>query len=104
MKIINREILEKYIKKKKSHELKKHIDIWLKKTKDADWKNCNDIRINFTRVSILPHNRIVFDIVGGSYRLSVIIVFVLQNVRIEWIGSHNEYDRLDLTKKIIKKK
>jgi mRNA interferase HigB len=95
------DILEKYIKKQKNNELKKHINIWRDKTNNAEWKCQDDIRNTFTKASFLPHNRVVFNIVGGSYRLSVIVVYVIDFVSIEWIGTHGEYDRLDLTKKTI---
>ena len=72
------------------------------KAQKADWKSQNDVRKDFTTVSFLPHNRAVFNIVGNKYRLSVIVVYVAGVIRIEWIGTHKEYDRLDLTKGIIK--
>ena len=84
-----------------NNELKKHINIWRDKTNNAEWKCQDDIRNTFTKASFLPHNRVVFNIVGGSYRLSVIVVYVIDFVSIEWIGTHGEYDRLDLTKKTI---
>jgi mRNA interferase HigB len=104
MRIINRNILDKYIKKHRNKDLKSSIINWPEITKKSEWKNQNDIIMSFTKVSFLPYSRLVFNIAGNNYRLSVIVVYISGLIRIEWIGKHKEYDRLDLTKKILKLK
>ena len=102
MRIINRSILDRYIKKHRSKDLKSSISNWLEITKESEWKCQDDVRKNFTKVSFLPHSRLVFNIAGNNYRLSVIVIYISGLVKIEWVGTHQEYDRLDLTKKIIR--
>lgn len=102
MKIIKEKIIDKYRKKSKNKDLNESLKIWLEKTIKANWKCPNDIRKDFTTVSILPCNRVVFNVVGNQFRLTVIVVYANNTILIEWIGNHQEYDRLDLTKKILK--
>ena len=34
---------------------------------------------------------------GNQYRLVVRIVFEFKAIQIKWFGSHNEYDKIDVT-------
>jgi mRNA interferase HigB len=38
-------------------------------------------------------NRIIFDIKGNDYRLAVQVVFKQGIIKIEWVGTHAEYDK-----------
>ncbi len=102
MKILNIKLIDKYIKKKKDKDLSSSILNWIKTTKKSQWQTKEEIRDNYTKVSILPHSRVVFNISGNNYRLVVVVVIVAKTIRIEWIGDHEEYDRIDLTKRLIK--
>ena len=41
--------------------------------------------------------RVVFNIKGNAYRLVVAVDFEKGIVWIKWIGSHRDYDRIDVT-------
>ena len=43
-------------------------------------------------------DRIVFNIKGNSYRLVVSVDFEKGIVWIKWLGTHRDYDRIDVTK------
>jgi len=45
--------------------------------------------------SILKNNRIVFNIKGNAHRLIVTFNFEKQWIFIRFIGTHNEYDKID---------
>ena len=47
---------------------------------------------------ILPDNRAVFNIKGNRYRLVVRINYAAQSRYIRFIGTHAEYDRVDVLK------
>lgn len=49
-------------------------------------------------VSIVTAERVVFNIRGNAYRLIVAGDFEKGIVRIKWIGTHKDNDRIDLTK------
>jgi len=42
--------------------------------------------------------RIVFNIKGNDYRLVVAADFEKRIIWIKWIGTHGEYDQIDVTK------
>ena len=42
------------------------------------------------------YRRIVFDIKGGGYRLITAVDFEKSIVWIKWIGTHKDYDKIDV--------
>jgi HTH-type transcriptional regulator/antitoxin HigA len=48
--------------------------------------------------SIVSVDRIVFNIKGNDYRLVVAVDFDKSIVWIKWLGSHKDYDRIDVKK------
>ena len=45
--------------------------------------------------SVLPNNRIVFNIKGNDYRLVTAINYDFGIVYIRFIGAHKEYDKIN---------
>jgi mRNA interferase HigB len=43
-------------------------------------------------------DRIVFNIGGNKFRLVVWVKYSIQLVLINWVGTHAEYDEIDVTK------
>ncbi len=56
------------------------------------------IKREYPTASILGDNRVVFNIKGNNYRLIVKINFHYQMMWIRFIGTHQEYDRIDANK------
>ena len=52
----------------------------------------------YVTASIVSSERIVFNIKGNDYRLVVAIDFEKSIVWIKWLGTHRDYDRIDVTK------
>jgi len=50
----------------------------------------------YRSASIRPNRRIVFNIKGNDYRLVVAIAFKFQVIYIKFIGTHAQYDRVDV--------
>ena len=55
-----------------------------------------DIKRLFPHASVIDSERVVFNIHGNSYRLVVKIWFPGKVVWIEFIGTHSEYDKIDV--------
>jgi mRNA interferase HigB len=70
---------------------------WYAETKKANWKTPAEIKAIYRSVSILPHNRVVFNIKGNDYRMVVIVEYTQGKLFIRFIGTHSEYDRIDAT-------
>ena len=62
----------------------------------AEWKSPADVKTKFGRnVDFVGDNRAIFDIGGNKYRLIVHIAYRFKRVLIKFVGTHNEYDRID---------
>ncbi len=74
------------------------LDAWFYETKKAVWKTPADIKAMYRSADILKDNRIVFNIGGNKYRLVVKINYPTQTVFVRFVGTHREYDRIDVEK------
>lgn len=50
----------------------------------------------YRTASVVSADRVVFNIKGNDYRLVVSVDFERAIVWIKWIGTHAEYDRIDV--------
>ncbi len=71
---------------------------WFNQVKNAEWSNLNEILHQFSNVSLLKNNRVVFNIKGNTYRLIVWIKLERRHVFIKFIGTHEEYNKIDANK------
>jgi mRNA interferase HigB len=69
------------------------LQSWLWEVETADWAHPGQLKARFPSASLLAGNRIVFNIRGNRYRLVAVVAFGTRVVRIEWMGTHAEYDR-----------
>lgn len=70
---------------------------WYDTAKKAAWKSPNEVKATYGNASIVGNSRVVFNIKGNDYRLVTEIDYTYQFVFIIWIGTHKEYDRIDVT-------
>ena len=70
---------------------------WYVKVCRASWSSLNDMRADFNSVDYVGNQRFVFNIKGNHYRLVVAVKFTPQVVYIRFVGTHDEYDRIDVT-------
>lgn len=70
---------------------------WYAEAKKANWRLPTEIKSTYRNVSLLANNRVVFNIKGNDYRLIVIIEYKQNKIFIRFIGTHQEYDRIDAT-------
>jgi mRNA interferase HigB len=56
-----------------------------------------DVKRLYATASIVTAERVVFNIKGNSYRLVVSVDFEKGIVWIKWIGTHQDYERIDVT-------
>jgi mRNA interferase HigB len=54
------------------------------------------VKEQYRNASILKNNRTVFNIAGNKYRLVVEINYTAQIIFIRFIGTHQEYDSIDV--------
>lgn len=102
MRVISRRTLREYIDSRAGHRdhasLRNALSAWFAEVRKANWKNTDDIKRNYTWASIVSADRVVFDILGNRYRLVTAVDFEKGIVWIKWIGTHKEYDSIDVKK------
>ena len=54
----------------------------------------DDIKRVYSSASFLEDNRVIFNIKGNDYRLVVHIDYLRKIVRVKFIGTHSEYDKI----------
>ena len=69
---------------------------WYRRVLQADWETPADVKKNFGNASILKDGRVVFNLAGNKYRLVVWINYAYRVVYIRFIGTHAQYDRIDV--------
>jgi mRNA interferase HigB len=76
--------------------VKGHLDAWFAEAARARWKNSAELKRQFATASVVSSERVVFNIKGNDYRLVTAISYQFQIVLIVWIGTHREYDRINV--------
>jgi mRNA interferase HigB len=69
---------------------------WYDDAKRARWRSPAAIKQTYANASIVGDNPVVFNIKGNSYRLVVAINYPYGVCYIRFIGTHAEYDRVDV--------
>ncbi len=72
------------------------VNAWYAEASRAQWNNMADIKMAYASASVVTSDRVVFNIKGNDYRLVVAIDFEKSIVWIKWIGTHKEYDKIDV--------
>lgn len=100
VRIIARRTLREYVSSRVGHRdvtaLKAALDAWFDEVRRARWTSSADVRRLYATASIVTADRIVFNVKGNDYRLVTAVDFEKGIVWIKWIGTHAEYDRIDV--------
>lgn len=70
------------------------LKVWFKQVEKSDWKNLNELKLQFSKTDYVGNDRYVFNIKGNHYRLLAKIDFEFQVVYIRFIGTHKAYDKI----------
>jgi mRNA interferase HigB len=100
MRIIARRTLREFVKSRAGHKdqgaLKAALDAWFDEVRKAKWTSTAEVKRLYASASIVTADRIIFNIKGNDYRLVVSVDFEKGIVWIKWIGSHKDYDRINV--------
>ena len=95
MRIISRRILREFWEKHPDASVP--LQAWFRDVEQANWKTLTDIKAIYKNASSVAKNRVVFNIKGNHYRIVVVVVYQHGVVYIRFVGTHSEYDRIDVT-------
>ncbi len=95
MRIISKKKLKEFWEEPKYRDSEQALRAWYTEAKKARWKSTNDIKKMYKNASFIGNNRIVFNIKGNKYRLIVAIRYEFQLIFIRFIGTHEQYDKVN---------
>lgn len=72
------------------------LKAWYQDARQASWQSPQDIHQSYVTASIVAHNRAIFNIRGNRYRLVVAVNYAMGIVFIRFVGSHTDYDKIDV--------
>ena len=83
---------------KRHPQAKVPLEAWHQEVDRADWKDPAAVKAQFRSASLLRDHRVVFNIAGNKYRLLVKINYPYRVVYVRFVGTHAEYDKIDVGK------
>lgn len=95
MRVISRRALREFWEKHSNAQ--QALQAWYADAKRAKWYPPADIKREYRNASIVANNRVVFNVKGNQYRLVVAVQYQYGIVYIRFVGTHAEYDRIDVT-------
>ncbi len=93
MKVISLKTLKDFYERHTDAE--QPLKAWLSEAQKANWKDPSEIKVQYKSASILKSRRVVFNIKGNTYRLVVAVAYQYGAIYIKFVGTHEEYDRID---------
>ena len=94
MRIIARRTLREYWEEHPNAE--QPLRTWYTTVRQADWRTPSEVKKTYRTASFVGNDRVVFNIKGNDYRLVVVVVYRHRAVYIRFIGTHREYDDIDV--------
>ena len=95
MRIIAKRTLQQFWERHPQTE--QPLKAWFDEAQSASRDNPNELKRQYRSASIIGKKRVVFNIHGNDFRLVVDIEYRLKIIFIVWIGTHGEYDTIDIT-------
>jgi len=93
MNIYNRSSLISFYEK--HPDSKTSIERWYHDVAAAKWKKPNDVVRDYNTARTIGNNRVVFKISHNDYRLIAEINYIKGWLFIKFIGTHQQYDKVD---------
>ncbi|MCW1842064.1 type II toxin-antitoxin system HigB family toxin [Prosthecomicrobium hirschii] len=96
MRVIAKRTLQEFWERPGRSDAEQPLKAWFHEAAKATWHGPAEIKRTFASASIVADNRVVFNIAGNKYRLVVHINYGLQIVLVKFVGTHAEYDDIDV--------
>jgi len=71
------------------------LSAWFRLVSAVRWNGPADVKATYRNASFVG-DRVVFNIAGNKYRLIVFINYPFHTVYVRFVGTHAEYDRIDV--------
>lgn len=95
MRIVSHKKLRDFYESKGHEDSQMATERWYHMVEKAEWKNMSDMKVDFISADYVGNQHYVFNIRGNKYRLVIVIKFTMGYVFVRWIGTHEDYDKID---------
>ena len=96
MRIISRKTIKDFWEIPQYQDAEEPLKAWFAEASKATWKTPAEVKSQYGSGSIIHNNRFVFNIAGNKYRLVVKIHYNTGVIFIRFIGTHAQYDQIDV--------
>jgi mRNA interferase HigB len=74
---------------------RKSLSTWQQMVEESTWENKMDVLRSFPDAKMIKNNRARFEIQHNKYRLIAEVLYDKGIVKVRFIGTHSEYNRID---------
>lgn len=98
MRMVSHRKLKEFYETPGREDSKPSLENWYHIACGAQWHSLADIRNDFRSVDYVGNQHYVFNIRRNHYRLVVVIKFSMGCIFVRYVGTHMEYEKIDVTK------
>ena len=95
MRIVSHRKLKEFYETPGREDSEAPLERWYEITEAAEWSSFAEMKADFGSVDAVGNQHYVFNIHGNKYRLVVVVKFVMGYVFIRFVGTHQEYEKID---------
>lgn len=95
MRIVSHRKLKEFYEQAGHEDAMIPLERWYHTVEEAKWHSFAETRMYFGTVDYVGNQHYVFNIGGNKYRLIVVVKFVMGYVFIRFVGTHQDYDKID---------
>lgn len=95
MRIVSHRKLREFYQTSGREDSEVALERWHELTEAAEWRSFAEMKADFGSVDAVGNQHYVFNIRGNKYRLVVVVKFVMGYVFVRFVGTHDEYDKID---------
>ena len=95
MRIVSHRKLKEFYEQAGHEDARIPLERWYHTVVWAKWHSFAEMRMFFGTVDYVGNQHYVFNIGGNKYRLIVVVKFVMGYVFIRFVGTHQDYDKVD---------
>ena len=95
MRIVSHRKIKEFYESPGREDSKVPLERWYADVEEAEWHNFSDLKSDYPSADFVGNQHYVFNIKGNNYRLVVVVKFTMGYVFIRWVGTHQEYDKID---------
>ena len=96
MRVIAKRTLKEFWERPGCRDAERSLTEWHNMTLKANWQTPQELKADLATASIIKGGRVLFNVAGNKYRLVVSIDYSLQIAWVKFVGTHAQYDQIDV--------